>query len=101
MTSQNEIILYQHDSGSTHIDVRIEDETVWLTQQQIIDLFGSCKANISDHLKHIYESGELEEPATIQNFRTVRKEGGANGDCINSLLHSWWHLIITFICKVK
>jgi hypothetical protein len=74
MTSHNEIVLYQHDSGSTHIDVRIEDETVWLTQQQIVELFESSKANISEHLKHIYKSGELEELATIRNFRTVRKE---------------------------
>jgi len=76
MTSHNEIVLYQHDSGSKHIDVRIEDETIWLTQQKIVELFESSKANISEHLKHIYKSGELEELATIRNFRTVRKEGG-------------------------
>jgi hypothetical protein len=75
MTIHNEIVLYQHDSGSKRIDVRIEDETVWLTQQQIVELFESSKANISEHLKHIYKSGELEELATIRNFRTVRKEG--------------------------
>lgn len=75
MNSQNEIVLYQPDSGSTHIDVLIEDETVWLTQQQIIELFESSKANISEHIKHIFGSGELEEEATVRNFRTVRKEG--------------------------
>jgi hypothetical protein len=75
VNSQNEIVLYQPDTGSTHIDVRIEDETVWLTQQQIIELFESSKANISEHIKHIFESGELEEGATVRNFRTVRKEG--------------------------
>jgi hypothetical protein len=76
MTIHNEIVLYQHDSGSKRIDERIEDETVWLTQQQIVELFESSKANISEHLKHIYKSGELEELATIRNFRTVQKEGG-------------------------
>jgi len=75
MSRDNEIVLYQPDAGSTHIDVRIEDETVWLTQQQIIELFESSKANISEHIKHIFESGELEEGATVRNFRTVRKEG--------------------------
>lgn len=75
MTSKNEIVLYQADAGSTHIDVRIEDETVWLTQQQIIELFQSSKANISEHIKHIFESEELDEKSTVRNFRTVRKEG--------------------------
>lgn len=75
MSNQNEIVLYQPEAGSTHIDVRIENETVWLTQQQIVDLFDSSKANISEHIKYIFESGELEEAATIRKFRTVRKEG--------------------------
>lgn len=75
MTSKNEIVLYQADAGSTHIDVRIEDETVWLTQQQIIELFQTSKANISEHIKHIFESEELDEKSTVRNFRTVQKEG--------------------------
>jgi len=75
MNSQNEIVLYQSDENSTHIYVRIEDETIWLTQLQIVELFGSSKANISEHIKHIYESGELKEISTVRNFRTVRKEG--------------------------
>ena len=57
------------------LDVRVEDESVWLTQTQIVELFGSSKANISEHLKHIFESGELLKDATVRKFRTVRQEG--------------------------
>ena len=70
----NEIILYQPDDTLT-LDVRVEDESVWLTQTQIVELFGSSKANISEHLKHIFESGELLKDATVRKFRTVRLEG--------------------------
>ena len=55
------------------MEVRLDDETVWLTQQQIVNLFDSSKANISEHIKYIFESGELEEAATVRKFRTVQK----------------------------
>ena len=71
---QGEIILYQPDE-TVRLEVRIEDETVWLTQAQIVDLFQSSKANISEHIKNIYDLNELEQSATVRNFRTVRKEG--------------------------
>ncbi len=70
----NEIILYQPDD-TLALDVRVEDESVWLTQAQIVELFSSGKANISEHLKHIFESGELLKEATVRKFRTVRQEG--------------------------
>ncbi len=70
----NEIILYQPDE-TLALDVRVEDETVWLTQAQIVDLFASSKANISEHLKHIFDSGELVRDTTVRKFRTVRQEG--------------------------
>ena len=70
----NEIILYQPDD-TLALDVRVEDDTVWLTQTQIVELFTSSKANISEHLKHIFESGELDKETTVRKFRTVRKEG--------------------------
>ena len=72
--SANEIILYQPDDTLT-LDVRVEDESVWLTQAQIVELFNSSKANISEHLKHIFQSGELDRESTVRKFRTVRKEG--------------------------
>ena len=56
----------------------MEDETVWLTQSQIVELFESSKANISEHLKHIFDSGELSKEATVRKFRTVRQEGNRN-----------------------
>ena len=70
-----EIIIYQTDDGQTKIDVRFEDETVWLTQAQLVDLYQSSKANISEHIKHIFEEGELDEGATVRKFRTVQIEG--------------------------
>ena len=59
-----DIIIYQTDDGETKIDVRFVDETVWLTQAQLVELFHSSKANISEHIKNIYEEGELEEVST-------------------------------------
>lgn len=74
MDSQSEIILYQPDE-TVKVEVRLEDETVWLTQAQIVELFQSSKANISEHIKNIYEQEELEEASTVRDFRTVRQEG--------------------------
>ena len=73
-TQENEIIIYQPNE-SLSLDVRVEDESVWLTQSQIVELFDSSKANISEHLKHIFDSGELAKDATVRKFRTVRQEG--------------------------
>lgn len=70
----NEIIIYQPDE-TLKLDVRVEEESVWLSQSQIVVLFNSSKANISEHLKHIFESGELTREATVRKFRTVRREG--------------------------
>ena len=74
-TDQGEIVIYQTEDGKTKIDVRFIDETVWLTQQQLVELFQSSKANVSEHIKNIYAEGELEEMATVRNFRTVQIEG--------------------------
>jgi len=72
---KSEIIIYQTDEQSTRLEVRLEDETVWLTQTQIVMLFDSSKPNISEHIKHIFQSKELDERATVRNFRTVQIEG--------------------------
>lgn len=71
---RGEIVLYQPDE-TIRMEVRLAEETVWLTQTQIIDLFKSSKANISEHITNIYEQGELVYGATVRNFRTVQKEG--------------------------
>ena len=70
-----QIIIYQDLDGTTNLDVRLENDTVWLTQAQMVELFDSSKANISEHIKHIYSTNELEEISTVRNFRTVRTEG--------------------------
>lgn len=70
-----EIMVYQSEDGLTHVDVRFEGDTVWLTQAQLIDLYHSSKSNISEHIKHIYEDGELTEEATVRKYRTVQNEG--------------------------
>jgi len=72
--TQGELLLYQDENGSTQIEVRLENENVWLTQAQLVTLYQSSKANVSEHIKHIFEEGELEEMATVRKFRTVQKK---------------------------
>ena len=74
--NQGDIVIYQTEDGATKIDVRFEGETVWLTQQQMAELFGSSRTNIVEHIQHIYEEGELDEESTCRKFRQVREEGG-------------------------
>ena len=72
---ESEIIIYQTDDGQTKIDVKFEDETVWLTQAQLCELYQTSKSNISEHIKHIFEEGELEETAVVRKFRTTAVDG--------------------------
>lgn len=71
----SEIIIYQTPDNKTQVDVLLEQDTVWLTQGQIVSLFKSSKANISEHTKNIFEEGELDRLQTVRKFRQVRKEG--------------------------
>ncbi len=71
---QNQIILYRPNE-TISLEVRLEDETVWLSQAQIVTLFNSTKSNISEHIKHIYTDKELEKESTVRFFRTVQQEG--------------------------
>lgn len=73
--NQGDIVIYQTKDGDTKIDVRFVDETVWLTQQQMADLFQSSRTNIVEHIRHIYEEGELDEASTCRKLRQVRTEG--------------------------
>ncbi|MST50983.1 virulence RhuM family protein [Clostridiales Family XIII bacterium WCA-MUC-591-APC-3H] len=73
---KGQIIIYQTDDGKTNIDVLLEDETVWLTQRQLVELYQSSKANISEHIRNIYDEGELDHESTVRKFRTVQNEGG-------------------------
>lgn len=72
---ENKIEIYQGPDGQTQIEVKIELDTVWLTNVQLVELFESSKANISEHIKHIFETGELNKASTVRKFRTVQKEG--------------------------
>lgn len=73
--NQGDIVIYQTEDDDTKIDVRFVDETVWLTQQQMAELFLSSRTNIVEHIQHIYEEGELDEASTCRKFRQVRTEG--------------------------
>ena len=74
----SEIIIYQTDDGKTRIEVRMENETVWLMQAQMAELFEVTVPTINEHLKGIYAEAELAAAATIRKFRIVRLEGGGH-----------------------
>lgn len=76
MDNLGEILIYQLDDQTTKIEVKIQDESVWLNQQQISDLFQTSRSNVLEHIKNIYTEGELVEEATCRKFRQVRDEGG-------------------------
>ncbi|KKM11082.1 toxin Fic [Clostridiales bacterium PH28_bin88] len=73
--NQSEIIMYQTDDGETKIDVRLENETVWLSLNQMAELFQRDKSVISKHIKNVYQEGELDEKSTVAFFATVQNEG--------------------------
>lgn len=70
-----QIVIYQAPGSQTKLEVRYEDESIWLTQAQIVSLFSTSKANVSEHIKHIYRSKELAPRSTVRKFRTVHIEG--------------------------
>ena len=69
--NKGEVVLYQPDE-TVRLEVRMKDETVWLKQQQLVTLFQSSKTNISEHIKNIYDQGELKKQATVRKYRTVQ-----------------------------
>lgn len=71
----SKIILYTTDDGLTKINVKLEDETVWLSQQQMAELYQSSRTNVVEHIKNIYNEGELDKDSTCRNIRQVRLEG--------------------------
>lgn len=97
--NQGEIVIYQTDDGNTKIDVRFVDETVWLTQQQMAELFRSSRTNIVEHIHHIYEEGELDEASTCRKFRQVRTEG--NRQVVRELPYYNLDMIISLGYRVK
>ena len=77
MTDGNasQFVIYQSEDGKIKLDVRFVDETVWLTQQQLAELFQTSRTNVVEHIQHIYDEGELDAEATCREFRQVRTEG--------------------------
>lgn len=75
----SEILIYQSSDGKTKLDVTLEDETIWLSQKQLCDLYGKSKSTISEHIKTIFEDEELDEKVVVRNFRTTTKHGAIEG----------------------
>ena len=75
MAEYGNLIIYKDKKGNNNIEVKMYDNTVWLNQDQLVKLYNSSKSNISEHIKHIFEEGELEENLTVRNFRTVATNG--------------------------
>ena len=91
-----EILIYQTDDGQTNIEVKIEDDTVWLTQQQLTELYQCSKSNISEHIKHIFEEGELNKDSVVRKFRTTADDGKTYNVTYYNL-----DMIISLGCRVK
>lgn len=97
--AKGEVIIYQTEDGLTHIDVKIEDETVWLTQQQMVELFHTSRTNVVEHIKNIYNEGELDENSTCRNFRQVQLEGSR--EVARNIQHYNLDMIISLGYRVK
>jgi len=94
--NNSEILIYQSENGMAKIDVKIVDETVWLTQAQLCELYQTSKSNVSEHIKHIFEEGELEQDSVVRKFRTT----GVDGKNYN-VIHYNLDLIISLGYRVK
>ena len=94
--NNSEILIYQSENGMAKIDVKIVDETVWLTQAQLCELYQTSKSNVSEHIKHIFEEGELEEESVVRKFRTT----GADGKNYN-MIHYNLDMIISLGYRIK
>ena len=93
----NELVIYQN--GEIELGISIKEETIWLTQKQIVELFDSSKANISEHIKAIFDSHELDRGSTVRKFRTVQKEG--NREVSRDLEHYNLDVIISVGYRVN
>ena len=72
---ENKLILYKDDEGRVSVNVRFADEDVWLTQAQLVEIYQSSKSNVSEHIKHIFEDGELDRELVVRKFRTTASDG--------------------------
>ena len=95
---QDELVIYQVNDD-VKIEVVLNDDTVWLSQSQIVQLFQSSKANISEHIKSVYQQNELDRDSTVRNFRTVRVEG--NREVFRNITYYNLDVIISFVFRVN
>ncbi len=77
--NNSEIIIYQNQESNIKVDVRLEEETVWLTQSQLCELLNKSKATIIEHIKNVFEEGELDEKVVVRKFRTTIQHGAIKG----------------------
>jgi hypothetical protein len=75
MENKGEIIIYQNKDNNISLNVRLEDENVWLTQANLVELYQSSKSNVSEHIKHIFEESELDIDSVVRKFRTTASDG--------------------------
>ena len=94
--NQGNIVIYQAEDGHARIEVKMEEETVWLTQAQLTKLYQTSKSNISEHVKHIFEEGELDEISVVRNFRTTATDGKSY-----NVIHYNLDMIISLGYRVK
>lgn len=97
--SNGDVIIYQSEDGATKINVNLQDETVWLSQQQLVELYHTSRTNIVEHIRNIYNEGELEEKQTCRNFRQVRIEG--NREVNRSIPYYNLDMIISLGYRIK
>ena len=76
---ENKLLLYKDDEGRVSVNVRFADEDVWLTQAQLVEIYQSSKSNVSEHIKHIFEDGELDKNVVVRKFRTTTQHGALEG----------------------
>ena len=96
---ENKVIIYTASDGQTKIDVKLEDETLWLTQAQMCELYQTSRTNVVEHIKHIYEEEELDADSTCRNFRQVQKEG--NRSVSREIPFYNLDMIISLVYRVK
>ena len=97
--NRGEIIIYRAEDNTVQLDVRMENETVWLSQQQMVQLFNSTKQNISLHIGNIFREGELQKEATVKEYLTVQTEG--NRQICRKVLYYNLDIIISVGYRVK
>jgi hypothetical protein len=87
MSEQSEIIIYQTENGQTKIQTRLEDETVWLSQAQMVELFGKSRSTITEHILNVFNEGELEENLVCRYFRHTTQHGSIEGKTQKKMLN--------------